>query len=339
VVLEEGMHVHERLESFEALTVLLAEYEGVARVESVTAPLGTQGQMDSDQVARAVERIPPDIRVAIAEGEGNRAPAQWDGDPELAEAIGIYLASRAFVSPDDEVGRLSVILKESPYALDQIEGITEFRQYARAAAVESGIEGEVLVGGETATSFDTKEANDRDVRVIIPLILLAIGVILAILLRSIVAPLYLLGTIILGYGATLGLSTMLFVWVFAYDGVGAAIPLYLFVFSAALGIDYSIYLMTRIREETAQLGLEEGVRTALSRTGGVITSAGIILAGTFSALMILPLRDLFQLGLAVAIGVLLDTFVVRTVMVPGIVLALGRWNWWPGGSTGEDAAG
>ncbi len=339
VVLEEGVQVYERLEELEMMTALLAEFEGVARVDSVTAPLGTEGPIVAGQVASAVERIPPDLRVAIADGEGSQPTAQGAGDPELAEAIGIFAASRGFVSPDDEVARLSVILQESPYALEQIESIAEAREHARSAADEAGLDGEVLVGGDTATSFDTKNANDRDVRVIIPLILLAIGVILAILLQSIVAPLYLLGTIVLGYGATLGLSTMLFSWVFGYDGVGSAIPLYLFVFSAALGIDYSIFLMTRIREETARSGLQKGVRTALSRTGGVITSAGIILAGTFSALMILPLRDLFQLGLAVAIGVLLDTFVVRTVMVPGIVLALGRWNWWPGRSPGGNAAG
>jgi uncharacterized membrane protein YdfJ with MMPL/SSD domain len=101
------------------------------------------------------------------------------------------------------------------------------------------------------------------------------------------------------------------------------------VFLVALGVDYNIYLMARIREETAHQSLHDGVRVALSRTGGVITSAGIILAGTFGALMILPLRDLFQVGFAVALGVLLDTFVVRSVMVPAIVTLLGRWNWWP----------
>lgn len=172
-------------------------------------------------------------------------------------------------------------------------------------------------------------ANDRDTLLIIPLVLLAIGAILGLLLRSMIAPVYLLATVVLSYTATLGLSSLLFTTVFGYDGVGSAIALFLFVFLVALGVDYNIYLMARIREETAVLGLHDGVRLALSRTGGVITSAGIILAGTFAALMTLPLRDLFQLGFAVALGVLLDTFIVRTIVVPAIVLRLGRWNWWP----------
>ncbi len=286
--------------------------------------------MGVDQVAAALEQVPEPIRAAIDSGEGEQPGGTEGGDEQLAQMIGVYASTRSFVSPDNGVLRFNVILEDSPYAISQIEEIGDFRAYARAAADDAGLDGEVLVGGETATNYDTKQANDHDVRLIIPFILATIGIILGLLLRSVVAPIYLLLTIVLGYAATLGLSTWLFVNVFGYDGVGSAIPLYLFVFSAALGIDYSIYLMARIREETAESDLHDGVRTAVSRTGGVITSAGIILAGTFGALMILPLRDLFQLGLAVAIGVLLDTFVVRTVMVPGIVLLLGRWNWWPG---------
>jgi RND superfamily putative drug exporter len=250
---------------------------------------------------------------------------------KLAQAIGIYSSTRQFVSQDNGIARFDVILESSPYAIEQIDEIGDFREYARGAAIETGLEGEVLVGGTTAVSYDTKQANDCDTLFIVPLILLAIGAILALLLlRSLIAPMYLLGTIVLSYVATLGLTTWFFLNVFGYDGVGSAVPLYLFVFLAALGVDYNIYLMARIREETEQRNLHDGVQVALSRTGGVITSVGIILAGTFGALMTLPLRDLFQLGFAVAVGVLLDTFVVRTIMVPAIVVLLGRWNWWPG---------
>lgn len=329
VALDDDSSVYENLGAIDTMTRLLNEYKGVALVESATSPLGTDGPVGVDQVEAAVGQLPEQVRSAIDEGSSQGSGGDAAGDPELAEAMGVYGSIRAFISPDNAVARFDVILEDSPYAIQQIEEIGAFRTYARNAANEAGLDGEVLVGGETATNYDTKQANDRDVRIIIPFILVTIGIILGILLRSVVAPLYLLGTIVLGYAGTLGLSTALFEYVFGYDGVGSAIPLYLFVFSAALGIDYSIYLMTRIREETLKREFDEGVRMALSRTGGVITSAGIILAGTFSALMILPLRDLFQLGLAVAIGVLLDTFVVRTVMVPGIVLLLGRWNWWP----------
>jgi uncharacterized membrane protein YdfJ with MMPL/SSD domain len=337
VVLDEGESVFDQLTEIDAMTARLAEYDGVAFVESVTAPLGTDGPVGLEQVAASVERVPAPIRVAIDAGEGERPEGTESGDEALSQAIGTYAAASPFRSQDNGVARFDVILDDSPYAIEQIDRIGAFRAYARQAADDAGLAGEVLVGGETAENYDTRAANESDRAFIIPLILLAIGVILALLLRSIVAPVYLLATILLSYLATLGLSTVVFTAVFGYDGVGSAVALYLFVFLVALGVDYNIYLMARIREETAGKSLHDGVQVALSRTGGVITSAGVILAGTFSALMLLPLRDLFQVGFTVAIGVLLDTFVVRTVMVPAIVVLLGRWNWWPSRRFQEEA--
>ena len=164
---------------------------------------------------------------------------------------------------------------------------------------------------------------------VLPLILAAIGVVLALLLRSLIAPLYLMATIAFTYFATLGLAVVVFVVLVGHAGVGPAVPFYLFVFLNALSVDYNIYLMSRIREEARGAPLREATGYALARTGPVITSAGIILAGTFSALMTLPLQDLLQLGFAVAVGVLIDTFITRTLIVPAIVSLVGRWNWWP----------
>jgi putative drug exporter of the RND superfamily len=331
-VLPDGTSAYDEIEAIDQLTQALAGYDGVAYAESITAPLGTNGGVNAEQVREALDALPPVVRVAIDEGGGALPPggeAQQEIPPELQQAIGIYATTRGFVSPDNGVARINVILDASPYDIAQISQIDDIRVFTRDMAQSVGLPGEVLVGGQPATTFDTMQANERDQMLLIPLILLAIALILGVLLRSVIAPLYLTLTIILGYTATLGLSTLLFTFVFGYEGISSALVLYLFVFSAALGIDYSIYLMTRIREETENRDLKEGVETALSRTGGVITSAGIILAGTFSALMTLPLRDLFQIGLAVAIGVLLDTFVTRTIMVPSIVLLLKRWNWWP----------
>lgn len=331
VLLEDGASVYDRLDEIDAMTRDLASYDGVALVESVTAPLGSDGPVGRDQVASALGMAPEPVRVAINEGDSVRPDAGGGQvDAEVTQAIGVYSSTRSYASADSGVAKFNVILQANPYGIEQIEGIGEFREYARSAADDSGLSGEVLVGGDTAVSYDTDQANDRDRLFIIPMILLTIGVILGLLLRSLVAPLYLLGTIVLSYVATLGLTTWLFLNVFGYDGVGSAVSLFLFVFLVALGVDYNIYLMARIREETEHRDLHDGVQVALSRTGGVITSAGIILAGTFGALMTLPLRDLFQLGFAVAVGVLLDTFVIRTVMVPAIVVLLGRWNWWPG---------
>ena len=187
----------------------------------------------------------------------------------------------------------------------------------------------MLVGGDTAAEFDARTAGNRDSRVVLPLILLAIGVVLAVLLRSLIAPLYLVATIAFTYFATLGLAVVVFLVVFDHPGIGPGVPFFLFVFLNALSVDYNIYLMSRIREEARHAPLKEATGYALARTGPVITSAGLILAGTFSALMTLPLTDLVQLGFAVAAGVLIDTFITRTLIVPALVAIFGRWNWWP----------
>ncbi|MEJ7763310.1 MAG: MMPL family transporter [Thermomicrobiales bacterium] len=243
----------------------------------------------------------------------------------------LYAVSAGAVSRGGNVAALAVTLDEIPYGPAALAMVPGVRQSARDAAAAAGLGRDaVLVGGETATAYDTRAANDRDTLIVLPLILLAIGVILGLLLRSVVAPLYLLATIVLSYAATLGISTFVFITVLGQEGVSGGTPFFLFVFLVALGVDYNIFLMVRIREETGRHGLETGTRRALGRTGGVITSAGLILAGTFGALMTLPLQDLFQLGFSVALGVLLDTFIIRSLMVPAIVLLLGRWNWWPG---------
>ena len=240
-------------------------------------------------------------------------------------------AARAgFVSEDGGAARIEVVLGVSPYAPEALDAMPELRALARASAAAAGLDpGGVLIGGETAEAFDTRVAGNRDSRVVLPLILLAIGVVLALLLRSLIAPLYLMATIAFTYFATLGLAVFVFVVLLGQSGVGQGVPFFLFVFLNALSVDYNIYLMSRIREEAREAPLAEATRHALARTGPVITSAGLILAGTFSALMTLPLQDLLQLGFAVAAGVLMDTFITRTLIVPSLVAMFGRWNWWP----------
>jgi RND superfamily putative drug exporter len=200
-------------------------------------------------------------------------------------------------------------------------------------------EADALVGGGSAFYLDTKIASERDNRVIIPIVLVVVLLILMILLRALVAPLILIGTVILSFGAALGISALLFTEVFTRIGLfevnegfahaDPGFPLFAFVFLVALGIDYNIFLMTRVREETAQHGTRKGSLIALSSTGGVITSAGLVLAATFLVLGSLPLVFLAQLGVAVALGVLLDTMIVRSVLVTAINLDLGGKIWWP----------
>jgi len=199
--------------------------------------------------------------------------------------------------------------------------------------------GDARVGGLTAMTLDINEANDHDNRLIIPLVLLVVLVILGALLRAVVAPLVLIGTVVLSFGAALGVSALVFRHVFGFAGEDTSFPLYVFVFLVALGIDYNIFLMTRVREEAHRYGTRRGALIGLAATGGVITSAGIVLAGTFAALGSLPLVAFAEIGFAVAFGVLLDTLVVRSVLVTALNLDLGRWVWWPGRLTGiHDAA-
>ncbi|MEU7927993.1 MMPL family transporter [Micromonospora sp. NPDC049801] len=197
-------------------------------------------------------------------------------------------------------------------------------------AVHRVPDADAVVGGFTAINVDTSDAAKRDQNVIIPVVLVVIAVILALLLRALLAPLLLIGTVLLSFAATLGLCALLFRHVFGFPGVDSSFPLFAFVFLVALGIDYNIFLTSRVREESVKRGTRAGVLAGLSVTGGVITSAGIVLAATFSALAVLPLVVLVELGTAVAIGVLIDTIIVRSLLVPALAYDIGPKIWWPG---------
>ena len=280
------------LDRLDALTLALAAHPAVADASGPSRPFGAAARPDS--------AAPPDAA---------RSP---------------------FLSPDGGTARIDLVLAMSPYADQALDAVAELRDIARESAAAAGLPpGSVLIGGDTPEAADTRAASNRDALVVLPAILLAIGVVLALLLRSAIAPLYLMATIAFTYCATLGLAVAVFILLLGHGGIGESVPFFLFVFLNALSVDYNIYLMSRIREEGRRAPLAEATRHALARTGPVITSAGLILAGTFSALMLLPLQDLMQLGFAVATGVLIDTFITRTLIVPALVKILGRWNWWP----------
>ncbi len=186
-----------------------------------------------------------------------------------------------------------------------------------------------LVGGTTATAIDTNDASIHDRNLIIPIVLVVILVILMLLLRSILAPILLILTTVLSFGTALGVAAVVFNGVFQCPGADPAVPLYGFVFLVALGIDYNIFLMTRVREESLEHGTRDGILRGLTITGGVITSAGMVLAATFAALAVIPILFLAQISFIVAFGVLLDTFIVRSLLVPALAYDLGRIIWWP----------
>jgi RND superfamily putative drug exporter len=185
------------------------------------------------------------------------------------------------------------------------------------------------VGGGTAVILDAERAARDDNWLIIPIVLIVVFTILALLLRALVAPLVLIATVVLSFAAALGVSSLVFEQVFGFAGVDASFPLFVFVFLVALGIDYNIFLMTRVHEEALRLGPRRAAIAGLAATGGVITSAGLVLAGTFAVLATLPIVFIVELGFAVAFGVLLDTIVVRAVLVTALNLDLQRWMWWP----------
>ena len=182
---------------------------------------------------------------------------------------------------------------------------------------------------DAAQALDTNVTTQRDLRVVIPLILAMLLVILAVLLRSLLAPVLLVAATVVSFGAALGVSALVFRHVFGFEDADPTVPLYGFVFLVALGIDYTIFLMTRAREETPRHGTRAGVLRALTVTGGVITSAGVVLAATFAALAVIPLMFMVQLAFIVAFGVLLDTLVVRTLLIPALVWDIGPKVWWP----------
>ncbi len=238
--------------------------------------------------------------------------------------------SKKFISFNQNLVKYEVILNINPYSSEALDFIPKLRNtLSESLTTSSLIVSNSYVGGETAEAYDTRTAADRDTYLVLPLILISIGIVLVILLKSLVAPFYLLMTIIFTYFSTLGLSIFIFKNIFNQDTVTPGLAFFLFIFLNALGVDYNIYLMSRLKEESSKAPLDIAVLRTLALTGGVITSAGLILAGTFSALMSLPLQDLFQLGFAVAIGVLMDTFITRTLIVPSLVKLLGEWNWWP----------
>jgi RND superfamily putative drug exporter len=237
---------------------------------------------------------------------------------------GVASVDQRSVRRAGDLAAFQVILQADPYSTTASDTIVQLRSRLKAAAGPGA-----LVGGATAISHDVSVAARRDFRIIGPLVLLVVFLILSLLLRALVAPLMLIATVILSFVAALGASVLVFEFLFKFKGIDASLPLLAFIFLVALGVDYNIFLMARTREETRLLGTGPGMLKALAVTGGVITSAGVVLAGTFSVLGALPLVALTEIGFIVAFGVLLDTLMVRTLLVPALTLWIGPAVWAP----------
>lgn len=272
------------------------------------------GAGDPLQVIANAEQA-PEVRTVIAGLDGIDTASVTE--PQVAGDLA-YLEATLEVPSDSAQAR--AVVETARDALDDVAGA------------------DVLVGGNTALNLDVQEASSADNRLIIPIILVVVLLVLMVLLRSVAAPLILLVTVVLSFAAALGISALVFRYVFGFEGADSSFPLFAFVFLVALGIDYNIFLMTRVREEALVHGTRRDALIGLAATGGVITSAGLVLAGTFSALATLPIVFLAELGFAVAIGVLLDTIIVRSVLVTALSLDIGQAIWWPSRLSRAEAA-
>ena len=249
--------------------------------------------------------------------------------PKVSDALkqvdGVSQVVPSEISQDKKYAQLSITLTANPFSDTAADTIPRLRDAAHAVAG-----GQLaLVGGSTAENYDTSNTLRADAKFIVPLILLVIFLVLCFLLRAVVAPAYLVFTVILSFAFALGASYLIFDWLLGQGSSDAGLPTFAFIFLVALGVDYNIFLMSRIREEAEHEETKEAVIEGLEKTGGVISSAGLILAGTFASLCALPLEALFQIGFVVAFGLLVDTFIVRTLLVPSIAFQFDEKNWWP----------
>ncbi|QKJ19197.1 MMPL family transporter [Microbacterium hominis] len=305
----------------DGLAVLAEHYPAGAGTPAIVI-VDTARMLDATAAILDVEGV-DHVRIATL---GGPTPITAEGIQPFAAGAGIALAP---IVVDDEV-LLEVTLDDAADSLAAEQTVRDLRGALDAVGTD------LLVGGPTAVDLDANAAAASDRAIIIPLVLLAITLILMLLLRSLVAPLLVIGTVVLSFGAALGGSAIVFNTVFGFTGADPTVPLFAFVFLIALGVDYNIFLMTRAREETSTHGAREGILRSLVLTGGVITSAGIVLAATFAALGVLPLLFLAQIAFIVAFGVLLDTFVVRTLLLPAAAYDLGRRTWWPSRLSRDD---
>ena len=274
-----------------------------------------KGALAPTTVLIKAPQAPPEFVAGMITGALNKSP-------------GVAAAFPTGTADDGKLLSFQVILKGDPYSSQALEQVRQLRTTARKAAGAGG--GTALVGGPTAIQADTWAQSNRDTIVVAVAALVVVGVILMLLLRAIVAPIYLLLTNVLSYLAALGATIVITEKLLGWEHISYRIPLYMFIFLVALGSDYNIFITTRIRGEAMARGLRDGTVKALSATGGVLTSAGIILAGTFLILLSQPVKDLAEISIGVALGVLIDTFLVRTALVPGLTLWIGPKAGWPG---------
>jgi len=315
------------------LPALALQYPGVASSQSFQQAGTTAAQAAA--ILKQLATAPPaslpalmnDLQTAtrgLADGLQGLA---FEFSPVSSSGLTGWLLS-TYYSKDGTATRLNVVLKDDPYSETAQATVRQIRQVTGLSLADVGGL-QAYVGGEAAVHADIMSTNDADFGRVTILTAAGVLVVIIILLRSLLAPLYMVLTVLLNYGATLGISTWIILGALNHSSMIYMIPMFVFVVLVALGADYNIFLVSRIREEAEQRPIKEAVARAVANTGGVITACGVILAGTFATLTTSPLQVVFQVGAAIAIGVLLDTFIVRALLVPSLATLAQRWSWWP----------
>lgn len=298
---------------------LMEEHLGAGNLQPLTivTELGTENlTAEVEQVTQMLQAVDG---VAVVRSASQPLGFPQEMNDTLAAMSAMYL------NPETGAARFEVVLEDNPYSLDAMAATQRIRDQL------NDVPGQDAVVGSTAIQTDLRDTLAEDMRRTITLVLVGIFIVLLLMLRSVVAPMYLIGTILLSYGTTLGITRLVSEVLWGTDQLTWWVPFFMFVFLVALGIDYSIFLFGRIKEEVSRHGIQEGIHHAVEATGSVITSAGIIVAGTFGAMMGGEILGLAQIGFAVSVGILIDTFVVRTILDPALATFFGRWTWWPGG--------
>ena len=308
----------------EAKTIL-----GDLSAQMQTPSASTVNYLALANLGSALEKLNQDFK-SLATAFNQKPNAYFYSDALASQNPLLKNLEKIFVSSDKTTTRLYVILKDDPYSDKAFKTVITIREKLHQALSETELKSAAnFVGGPTAEFTDIQDVMNKDFSKVMVIVVIGVLVVLIILLRSLIAPLYLMATVLLSYGATIGIVTWLFQNILGYSGISYIIPILLFVLLVALGADYNIFLSSRIKEESRISDPLTGIKVASEKTGAIITACGIILAGTFATMAFAPLRMLSQVGLAVAVGILLDTFVVRAILVPAIATLLGKWNWWP----------
>lgn len=326
-----------------ALVAMLDTDKAIASVR-VTAANSSSGSMP---VGKEKEKLQKEILAKVTEDRDKKLQELRSSVEQRMAGAPPFAVNQAFTAASSNIPSAETIASSAYPFKNAKEKIIDNKIIIEATLAEPAdsatardaikrlrsdvraIDDSAIIGGLTAIQTDTNQAGNHDRMVIIPVVLAAITIILGILLRSLIAPIILLLTTVLSFGTALGISALLFNHVWNFPGTDPSVILYSFVFLVALGIDYNIFLMTRVREEAAKATVQTGTIKALVVTGGVITSAGIVLAATFAALGVLPILFLAQIAFIVAFGVLLDTIIVRSLLVPALTLEIGKYMWWP----------